>query len=365
MREASISGSGQRVQAPTLSVLLLFSCQRGVSEGALYRHMKLFLIFSILATVSFLSKINAQTSTATLDHNGELTAFNGTSSFAKAMEAASEGDAIYLSAGHYDATDITKPVSIKGTGFIDDKDNGLEASVIDFSVKINLPEEKGLTIEGIRFDDTIYIESELTSSLFLHCGFKGIKFSATTKNFSMNGCINHQKIEFCKSQENMVFNNSHFTTIEDESDGSSTIYFKNCNIEDFTYRGVNFDHSLQTATIENSVIINRPNNRSGITWIKTIIPSNSGYLPDGSQTKNCWLLSTDEINNLWDGDWWELKKEAAGQYIGTDNTQIGIYGGPRPFIKTVYGPRITQMVIPTETDDDGNIKISITVDRHE
>ncbi len=94
----------------------------------------------------------------------------------------------------------------------------------------------------------------------------------------MNGCINHQNIEFCKSQENMVFNNSHFTKIEDESDGSSTIYFKNCNIEDFTYRGVNFDHSLQTATIENSVIINCPNNRSGITWIKTIIPSNSGYL---------------------------------------------------------------------------------------
>ena len=162
--------------------IIVFLPTRGVRRRFIQAH-ETFLIFSILATVSFLSKINAQTSTATLDHNGELTTFNGSSSFAKAMEAASEGDAIYLSAGHYDATDITKPVSIKGTGFIDDKDNGLEASVIDFSVKINLPEEKGLTIEGIRFDNTIYIESELTSSLFLHCGFKGIKFSATTKNF--------------------------------------------------------------------------------------------------------------------------------------------------------------------------------------
>ena len=93
--------------------IIVFLPTRGVRRRFIQAH-ETFLIFSILATVSFLSKINAQTSTATPDHNGELTTFNGSSSFAKAMEAASEGDAIYLSAGHYDATDITKPVSIKG-----------------------------------------------------------------------------------------------------------------------------------------------------------------------------------------------------------------------------------------------------------
>jgi len=50
-------------------------------------------------------------------------------------------------------------------------------------------------------------------------------------------------------------------------------------------------------------------------------------------------------------------------YLGTDGTQIGIYGGSQPFKEKGMpsNPQVTEKIISTETDTNGNLQINITV----
>ena len=50
------------------------------------------------------------------------------------------------------------------------------------------------------------------------------------------------------------------------------------------------------------------------------------------------------------------------QYLGTDGTQVGIYGGTTPFKEkgAPSNPQITNRNIATQTDVNGNLQISIS-----
>ncbi len=321
--------------------------------------MKQILTLVVLAVALLTGTATAQTSMATLEHEGELTVYNGTGAFAQAMEAASDGDAIYLGPGRYNAANITKPVTIKGAGYIDEKDNGLYGTYLNGDMNIELPEGKGVNIEGIYFTNRLYLKSALNSSVFLNCGFDDLFFDATTENLTMKDCRVYDYMCFNASQKNMLCQNSAFGKFGDYSDGKSTMYYKNCTLWDMRY-----GKALKIATIENSIVTYYCSKSSGINWINTLI-CNSNGIPDFSQLENCWSISYIDLQKIWDGDWWELTDEAAAKYIGTDGKQVGMYGGSRPFTKTVSGPRITKMVVPAETDENGKISVTITVDRNE
>jgi hypothetical protein len=50
-------------------------------------------------------------------------------------------------------------------------------------------------------------------------------------------------------------------------------------------------------------------------------------------------------------------------YLGTDNTQVGIYGGTTPFKDRGLpsNPQVLKKSVATETDASGNLKINFTV----
>jgi len=51
-------------------------------------------------------------------------------------------------------------------------------------------------------------------------------------------------------------------------------------------------------------------------------------------------------------------------YLGTDGTQVGIYGGSQPFKEkgTPSNPQVTKKNIGTQTDADGNLQINMTIE---
>lgn len=320
--------------------------------------MKQFLFVVFFAVASLLGTAFAQTSMVTLEHKGELTVFNGTGAFAKAMEAAADGDAIYLGPGRYNAANITKAVTIKGAGFIDEKESGLYGSYLDGNLSIELPESQGVNVEGVYFSNEIHLKSDLKSSMFLRSWLQRLCLDATTENVSIFNCrVNDFDLNV--SQHNMLLQNSAIEIIRDKSDGTSTLYFKNCTFGDMRYYG-----SLKTASIENSIVYNSVSAQSGITWINTLINSDWS-LPNSSQMTNCWFLRDSDIKKIWKDSWWGLTDENAAKYVGTDGTQIGLYGGAHPFTKIVSGPRITKLEMPAETDEDGKISVSITVESND
>lgn len=320
--------------------------------------MKQFLSLAFYAVASLLFVVTAQTPMATLEHEGVLTVYNGTGAFAQAIGAAGEGDAIYLGPGHYTAANITKPVAIKGAGFIDEKENGLNASFIDGDLNIELPEGKAVNIEGVNFTNQIHLKSDLKSSLFFHCWLQDLRLDTTTENITIKNCRVFE-FQLNASQLNMLCQNSAIERISDYSDGTSTLYFKNCTFYDMIY----YRNQLKSATIENSLVSYNCSPKKGITWINTLMCNR--YLPDATQMTNCWNLSENDLKQIWKDSWWVLTDEAAAKYVGTDGKQIGLYGGSQPFTKTVSGPRITKMEMPAETDENGKISVTITVDRNE
>lgn len=320
--------------------------------------MKQFLSLAFYAVASLLFVVTAQTPMATLEHEGALTVYNGTGAFAQAVGAAAEGDAIYLGPGHYTAANITKPVTIKGAAFIDEKENGLNASFIDGDLNIELPEGKAVNIEGIYFTKQIHLKSDLKSSLFFHCWLQDLRLDTPTENITIKDCRVFE-FQLNASQLNMLCQNSAIEHIWEYSDGTSTLYFKNC-----TFYNMIYSNQLKSATIENSLVSYSCSPKKGITWINTLMINSN--LPDATQMTNCWTLNRDDIKQIWKNDgWWGLTDEAAAKYVGTDGKQIGLYGGSQPFTKTVSGPRITKMEMPAETDENGKISVTITVDRNE
>lgn len=109
--------------------------------------MKRILTFVALMGVMFVAM--AQRPMATLSHQGKLTFFNSGSSFGEAINAAVDGDTIYLSEGKYscqglvDNNTITKKVTVIGNGrkshIVDDiivKIRGILTSALFDGVKL-------------------------------------------------------------------------------------------------------------------------------------------------------------------------------------------------------------------------------------
>lgn len=61
-------------------------------------------------------------------------------------------------------------------------------------------------------------------------------------------------------------------------------------------------------------------------------------------------------------DWanyYKLTDEAAATYLGQDGTQVGIYGGLRPFTPVPSYPLITEKSIAGQTTTDGKLRVYV------
>lgn len=86
-----------------------------------------FIMMSMTASALTINK-------ALLDHNGEVTLFDG-DKIQDAVNAASDGDIIYLTLGTFKSFNVTKKITIRGTG---------ETTVIDGDVNISIPNNPAL-----------------------------------------------------------------------------------------------------------------------------------------------------------------------------------------------------------------------------
>ena len=114
--------------------------------------MKKLFSLALLALMMVASKSFAQSSLlATLSHEGEISTFYGANALKDAHEAAAAGDAITLSSGTFVATNITKPITLRGAGMEVDSINNIAPTIItgNFEINVTNTDNAKLTIEGI------------------------------------------------------------------------------------------------------------------------------------------------------------------------------------------------------------------------
>lgn len=343
----------------------------------------LSLVALICATVSF-----AQSSLlATLSHEGTVKTYYGATALKAAFAEAANGDVITLSSGTFLAIDITKAITLRGAGMLANPEKGTFPTVISGDFKINIAEDvtEKLTVEGIYHNHKINIAkgTTLKNAMFLKshlCDFgcEDNNYPGIMKDITFIHCIVNGGRFNCSPGGTISCMNCF---IQNPITNSKSVFeFKNCVIKNnIEYGFSNFDN----CSFFNSLFCTY--NRAGllpkgVTCFNCVaIDSDRTYWHNGYNAytysgKGFFYNITNQSNTsapesifktyrgaVDDLETYELTDEAAAKYLGTDGTQVGIYGGSLPFDATPSNPQILKCNVASKSTADGKLSVDITI----
>lgn len=343
--------------------------------------MKHKYFFLVVCSAFFAAALQAQTSVITLQHNGGTSVFYGQSAFSDGYNAAVNGDTLYLSAGYFSApSSIAKGLKVIGSGHFPDSEGAiLKRTTILSGLNINAGADN-LSLEGMYINGDINYQgnSSINHVKVKRCRLNNISFNSASTAASKNNCsfiecyiggrinFSHYGNDFsiCNSvigrydYVNNMYRNSSILNIDGSAliknnivlgDQDSLIYINGSIIENNIFKYPIFFNSNNNHFSNNLFVSSDVNFGSNSALNNTfgILQASLFVNPEGS--------SADYTQD------YHLKIPTA--YLGTDSTQVGIYGGETPFKDsgTPSNPQITKMVITNQTDANGNLKVSFTV----
>ena len=174
--------------------------------------MKKFLFLLVTALVSATMSFAQSTLVATLSHGEDITMFYGSGALQAAYEEAVSGDLINLSGGTFQAVDITKAITLRGTGIDDDS-----PTCIAGEITINIPENDTelLSMEGIRcIGDRLVVTERLNNAFFYKCFFDAfclgnLEWEPKVGDFVMANCKCKFTCVYCLGFKRVSFLNSY------------------------------------------------------------------------------------------------------------------------------------------------------------
>ena len=350
------------------------------------------VLFSLVMACTCIAGVKAQEVPIVTLQKGEKTQlFYGADAYKEAMTAAENGNTIILGPSTFNATDITKAVSIYGNGYVmhsgkatEKEENIAYATRIsgDFTIaldSINGQPAKGLYIEGIYSNNRIWVTRHLETATFTKCRFQNFALwksptnndMTTSKDVQFNHCRFASWFEPGDSQ-NMTISNCIINALGRNRD-NSTINIQNCVIitalniiratfknniihrsihgdYDFEYSSGSFNPLHPACSAYNNVFC------ADGDFLSNVITKDNNWLNIASST-----IFNKDIQTYSDDEMYELTSEAQTIYIGTDGTQVGIYGGTSPFNTTLTIPHIISKDIAPKTEN-GKLKVSIKVE---
>lgn len=320
---------------------------------------KLFLVL-VTALVS-ISVFSQDVTLATLQQGETTQLFYGSDGFLKALDAANDGDVITLSAGTFNVGTITKAVKVFGAGYTLNVDKGLYPTVLSGGMHINLSEGKeGLLLEGFYSDHPIYTD-KLTAFTFRKLRLSSIALNGQTKNGLIDQCRLVNDVNPDASSDNLHITNSVIGNLS-MNGVNAVLTVENCILS---------THESTTALYRNNRITS-VNNRytdnaslgGACKAYNNCFKKGHASIPlqSGNTTVDDITLFGSEIASYSDQETYELTTSAKTTYLGTDGTQIGIYGGSSPFTITPSNPQIVLKKIDQKSTSDGKLNVSFKVE---
>lgn len=360
-------------------------------------------LFSILVLAFSCSALFAQqTTVALLNHEGTISTFYGSDALVQAHKAAAEGDVITLSGGAFTApSSWTKAVTLRGAGCYEGTENTREVTFIGNAFKLAIPVEieTTMTIEGIYFKSDFSFSTRVKNTTFLKCHFT--KVSGVSCNTNFYNCILNG-LSFSASATEIANVNLFNCYVNDPQNANSYVSanFMNCVILFNSYAYFNGENhygaSMMGFAKYNNCILsgNRKINSDAVEMPTTCTATyclscycayqdatetedaiyDYNIFDNMSSTTNQYLENGKPIHETitsvfktYNGtDWftfnelYELTDEAKAMYIGSDGTQIGLYGG-MGFDLVPSTLQITKCEVSPRSTKDGKISVSIEV----
>lgn len=359
-------------------------------------------IFSVLLMVcGFVSQAVAQSSIlATLHHNGQIKTFYGTNAFIEANSAAADGDVITLSSGTFNAPvdTITKVITVRGAGMELDTLNNVEPTIINGNIVLNTPETSSskLIFEALDLSDSIFYASTLKSPQFIKCRMDYVRAHNNGRmiNAQFLHCIISEDIRLSVNSSATLVN-SYVSYPYSVDSKTSNFEFQNCVLY-MTQPG-----NIESSVIRNSIIVHtyggRASKGSSYVYLYSLSPSTTAYNCVGvwthqlgytnynssylfyfqTNTTNTaltiarnssvptsvfkyWNFHEDRLENFANTRL-ELADSYKSKYLGSDGTEVGIYGGKLPFDPLSTNPRITKCEVDAKTTADGKLSVKVEV----
>ncbi len=293
-------------------------------------------------------------SKALLDHNGTVTLFDGNDMQA-AVDAAVDGDIIYLSLGTFKSFTVNKKITIKGVG---------ETSVITGDVVIAIPGFPKLTspvLETLSVSNSVKITSDIYDLVLRKCKISTIMFEASIDGAIIDRCYVTSNFYLSSYIKGLTVNNTWITFLAAKENATNNTTFVNCNFEKINT--LNF-----SGTIINSILLAHRKSDSYYTSsyvLKSTVLMNSfiniyssawqdGFQIDSSSvTQGCYFGKNDKNVNT--------DYLLSIGYIGNDGTVIGIYGGKTPYTLEPSVPNVTSSYMNLDEDNKLlNVKLTVS-----
>ena len=339
-------------------------------------------LISLVAVLACMAVGYAQSAlVATLNHGEAVSVFYGASALAEAYDAATHGDVITLSNGTFNSVDIAKNITVRGAGMDETGPcTRINGNFNLYGVPDSVDATGHLTLEGLYHDGDIYYttkDSTYTSPIknahFVKCRLNTINRRYTDKDVLQNAVFLQCRIKGGLYLYNLgsyahCINSVIYNPVVSSSAKDTQFEFTNCLV---IGNPNDWDHSLFTNCILKSTISNyipsscMVSNCLGIGYsnstldiFKYLYPANKYGTIKGANIATIFKTFTDTYT---DTETFELTDEAKAQYLGTDGTEVGIYGGSLPFTTESSLPKIKKFNVASKSTEDGKLKVEIEV----
>ena len=323
--------------------------------------------FFLLAIVAFSQQKVA------LHHNGTTTVFGGSNPFNDAYTAAVSNDTIYLPGGNLPYPSyINKSLVIIGAGHYPATTVATNRTVLNGSLTIG-ENADNLHLEGIELTQTLSFNAnhKVDGVVIKRCRINIIGYggdgSTPCVNNTIRECVINSYIDFINAKSVLFSNNIIGGTINNGSELgiSNNIFLHNT----YSYVFSNVDNS----SISNNIIFQQS---YGMTYIHAncelstfsnnifngIPPVESNTFVNNHNSVVIAGLFVNQTGNIFDytHDYHLLNPTT---YLGTDGSQVGIYGGLFPYKDSALpvNPNIVSKTIAPQTNTSGELNFQIQV----
>ncbi|NLA23463.1 MAG: hypothetical protein GX879_00700 [Bacteroidales bacterium] len=328
---------------------------------------------TIILSLTLIIFTNASAQTVALNRDGNTQIFKGINALVEANNVAEDGDTLYLSGHNFNpTTNFTKSLKIYGVGHMEVATTATGKTYINGN--INLREgTDNFYIEGVDFENLSVENNKSVKNLTIkRCNIRSsISFPGSenpSEDFIISGSIIRGSINLSNTERTLINNNiltSYITNSTENifknnvfimSNVNSTIGGNNNFLANNFFWNINYSDRICSG--DGNLFYNNAFTRleTGINFGTNPLKLNNFFDIDAHS-----FFVNKEGNSFNIED--DLHLTEPENYIGEDNTEIGIYGGMYPYKINAIPiiPHIESVNVPHHVDEDGNLPVQIKV----
>lgn len=303
--------------------------------------------------------------TVMLHHNGNTTLY-AWDHVQDAVDAAANGDTIYLSNGQFSAFNVNKRIMVRGTG----PNTIIQGSCtisISGTTPLNMP-----VLDAMVFTGNVTASSASSQLTLRKCQMVDLNFTDSDfRDVKLIQCYIQGTLHLTQHVKEFNCFNTKINTLLPYDYLTGYAHFVNCNIKEIT--------DNITATFDNCVLRlcrTKSGSNYGVALNNCILnycifptSNNCYHLNIGNTTTSSSYLfyydDTVKYPNCYQIDIkaFDVVGYGSDSYLGMDGTKVGVYGGQYPFTLNPALPRVTNHSVSVDANTKKlNVKLTVTKD---